>query len=103
MIPGAQPKLLLNLDTEEPKYRLVREKDNLTKYSARVMWFEWNEDGTFKSKHNAPAIGRSLMMSPFNQFYTWQTTPITEIIEQRDDFVHFKTENSIYKLSHYVE
>ena len=71
MIPGVQPKILLNLDTEEPKYKLVRERDNLIKESARVMWLEWNDDDTFKNKHNQPAIGRSLIMSPFNQFFTW--------------------------------
>ncbi len=98
MIPGVQPKLLLNLDTEEPKYKLVRERDNLTKQSARVMWIEWNEDGTFKEKYDEPAIGRSLIMSPFNQFFTWQTTTITEIVEQRDDYIKFKTENSNYEL-----
>ena len=98
MIPGVQPKLLLNLDTEEPKYKLVRERDNLTKQSARVMWVEFKEDGTFKSKHDEPAIGRSLIMSPFNQFFTWQTTIITEIVEERDDYIKFKTQNSTYEL-----
>ncbi len=98
MIPGAQPKLLLNLDTEEPKYRLVRERDNLTKHSARIMWLEWNEDGTFKNTHPLPAPGLSLIMSPFNDFFTWHTTTVTEIVEQRDDYVKFKTENSNYEL-----
>jgi len=98
MIPGTQPKLLLNLDTEEPKYRLIRERDKLTKESARVLWLEWNEDGTFKDKFELPAVGRSLIMSPFNDFFTWQTTTIIEIVEQRDDYVKFKTENSIYEL-----
>ena len=98
MIPGVQPKIQLNLDTEEPKYKLVRERDNLIKESARVMWLEWNEDDTLKDKHDQPATGRSLIMSPFNQFFTWQTTTITEIVEQRDDYIKFKTENSNYEL-----
>jgi len=98
MIPGVQPKILLNLDTEEPKYRLIRERDNLTKQSARIMWIEWSEDGTFKNKHDQPSIGRSLIMSPFNQFFTWQTTTITEIVEEREDYIKFKTENSNYEL-----
>jgi len=98
MIPGVQPKILLNLDTEEPKYRLIRERDKLVKESSRVMWLEWNEDGTYKNNHPLPAPGLSLIMSPFNQFYTWQTTTITEIIEQRDDYIKFKTENSNYEL-----
>ncbi len=96
MIQGVQPKLLLNL--EKPKYRLIRERDKLTKESAKVLWLEWNENGTFKDKFEEPAVGRSLIMSPFNNFFTWQTTTITEIVEQKDDYVKFKTENSNYEL-----
>ena len=88
----------LNMDTEEPKYKLVRERDKLVKESARVLWMEWNEDGTFKQKYDEPAVGRSLLMSPFNQFFTWQTTEITEILETRENFVKFKTNNSVYVL-----
>jgi hypothetical protein len=98
MIPGTQPKLLLNLDTEEPKYRLIREKDNLVKESFRVLWLEWNDDGTFKDRFESPAVGRSLVMSPFNDYFTWKTTPIIEIVEQKENYIKFKTENNIYKL-----
>jgi len=98
MIGGVQPKLILDLETEEPKYILVRERDKLTKESARIKWLEWNEDESFKSDHSEPAVGRSLIMSPFNQFYTWQTTTITEILEERDDYIKFKTGNSNYEL-----
>ena len=98
MIPGVQPKLLLTFDKEEPKYRLIRERDKLAKESARVLWLEWNEDGTFKDKFKEPTIGRSLIMSPFNEFFTWQTTSITEILEQQDGYIKFKTSNSIYEL-----
>jgi hypothetical protein len=98
MITGVQPKLELHLETKEPKYKLIRERDNLIKESAKVLWLEWNEDGTFKDRFEQPTIGRSLLMSPFNQFFTWQTTTVTEIIEQRDDYIKFKTENSNYEL-----
>jgi len=30
--------------------------------------------------------------------FTWQTTVVTEIIEQRDNYIKFKTENSVYEL-----
>jgi len=99
MIPGVQPKLELTLDTQEPKYTLVRKRDNLIKESVDVLWIEWDEEGKFKQKHTTPTIGRSLLMSPFNQFYTWQCTPITEIVEQREDFIKFKTKNSEYILN----
>jgi len=92
------PKLELNLDYSEIKYRLVRDRDKLVRESAKIIWLEWNEDRTFKSKHNEPAIGRSLLMSPFNESYTWQTTTIVEILEQKEGYLKFRTENSIYEL-----
>jgi len=116
MIGGVQPKVLLTqeedgtlqitenqakllgLMDDELNWRLVREGDGLNKKSKAVMWLEWNENGTFKSKHDEPAIDRSLLMSPFNHAFTWQTTIITELIEVQDDYIKFKTENSIYEL-----
>jgi len=82
----------------QPKYRLVRERDGLTKQSEDIMWLEFGDDGFFKEKHTEPAIGRSLLMSPFNNFFTWQTTVVTEIVEQKEDYIKFKTENSNYEL-----
>jgi len=97
-----QTKIPLNLIDgvleNEFDWKLVRERDGLTKQSKEVMWLEWNEEGRFKAKHDKPAIGRSLLMSPFNQFFTWQTTGVTEIVEEREDYVKFKTENSNYEL-----
>jgi len=81
-----------------PNWKLVRERDGLTKQSVDVTWLEFKEDGFFKAKHDEPAIGRSLLMSPFNQFFSWQTTVITEIVEQREDYIKFRTENSNYEL-----
>ena len=115
MITGAQPKILLTQDEDgtlkmddemgkllfgktENNWKLVRERDGLTKESKDILWLEWNEDGTCKEKHTQPKIGRSLIMSPFNDFFTWQTTDITEIIEQKTDYVKFKTGNSTYEL-----
>ena len=116
MITGVQPKALLtqnedgNLEISKKQaellglvddklnWRLVREGDGLNKKSKAIMWLEWNQDGTFNSKHDEPAIGRSLIMSPFNHFFTWQTTIITELIEVKDDYIKFKTENSTYEL-----
>jgi len=115
MIGGVQPKVMLTQDengnlkmTEEfqeliygdPKmnWKLVRERDGLTKQSNAITWIEWTEEGRGKSKHDEPAIGRSLIMSPFNEYFTWQTTTITEIVEQTDSYIKFKTKNSNYEL-----
>ena len=83
---------------ETPKWKLVRERDGLTKQSVEVKWIEWDENGFFEATHNHPDIGRSLIMSPFNAFFTWQTTTITGIQEQREDYICFDTKNSRYEL-----
>jgi len=115
MIAGAQPKVLLtqnedgNLELDktfeaiygkelEPNYKLVRERDGMLKTSYDVKWLEFNEDGTYKADFQEIAVGRSLLMSPFNMYFTWQTTLVTEIVEQREDYIKFNTENSTYEL-----
>jgi hypothetical protein len=115
MIGGVQPKVMLTQDedgnlkmTEEfqeliygdskMNWKLVRERDGLTKQSNDVMWLEFNEEGRFKAKHDKPAVGLSLIMSPFNNYFTWQTTTITEIVEEKEEYIKFKTLNSNYEL-----
>ena len=86
---------------EEPKmnWRLQRVEDGLVKQSERVTWLEFDEQyGTLKERHDEPAVGRTLLMSPFNMYFTWQTTLITEILEQKEGYVKFKTRNSTYEL-----
>jgi hypothetical protein len=120
MISGVNPKLLLtqnedgNLELDKVQaeiinmlgenkknWKLVRSRDGLTKQSREVIWIEFNDDGTFKAKHDEPEIGRSLLMSPFNNFFTWQTTAITKIIATTPDssYIKFETENSEYELT----
>ena len=115
MIGGAQPKVLVKLNDSnellldeafeaifgkelEPKYKLVRGRDQLTKTSVGVKWLEFNEDGRYKADFEDIAVGRSLLMSPFGPSFTWQTTLVTEIVEQREDYIKFNTENSSYEL-----
>jgi hypothetical protein len=86
------------LNSIEYKWKLVRERDGLTRQSEKVIWIEFDADGRFKKKWEDVGVGRSLIMSPFNEFFTWQTTTVTEIVEQRDDYIKFKTGNSNYEL-----
>jgi hypothetical protein len=84
----------------EFNWKLVRERDGLVNQSKEILWLEFDEKGKFKEKHDEPAIGRSLLMSPFNAYFTWQTTDITEIIESSEDgsYLKFNTRNSVYEL-----
>mgnify|MGYP000455862640 CR=1 FL=1 len=99
-IASEQADLLDLLTQDKPNWKLVRERDGLINQSVEVMWLEWNDEGTFKDKYDKPAIGRSLIMSPFNQFFTWQTTTITEIVASSEDgsYLKFNTRNSTYEL-----
>jgi hypothetical protein len=97
-----QLEALVGLITQDkPNWKLIRSRDGLTKHSVDIMWIEFNNNGTFKAKHNDFVVGRSLLMSPFSQFFTWQTTPITKIIASTADplYVQFETENSEYVLT----
>jgi hypothetical protein len=116
MITGVQPKLLVAIDEngnigldenqaelmglieKEFNWKLVRERDGLTNQSKDIKWIEWNEEGRYKASHKEPAVGRALLMSPFNDFFTWMTTDVTEILENQDDYVKFRTRNSNYEL-----
>jgi hypothetical protein len=51
-----------------------------------------------KSSHSDIKVGLSLMLEPRMQF-TWLTTAITEIVEQREGYVKFQTKNSTYELT----
>lgn len=79
-------------------YKLVRKHDKLTKTSNQIFWLEFNENGSFKSKHDEPLLNRSLIMSPFSPNFTWQTTEIVELIEVKENYIKFKTQNSEYEL-----
>lgn len=79
-------------------WTLVREKDGLTKQSKDIKWIEWDAKGLFEADHEVIGIGRSLIMSPFNECFTWQTTQITEILEEKEHYIKFKTLNSTYEL-----
>ena len=71
--------------------------EHFEKHSKDIRWVEF-EDGVGKALHENPMVGYSLMMSPFGLSFTWMTTSLTEIIEERENYIHFKTENSEYKL-----
>ena len=117
MISGVQKKILvtqdengnLKMDDEMGKlfmedlfaqypYKLVRERDGLTHHARQIGWIGFKKDNTFKKKHDEPAIGRSLMLDPHRFTFTWLTTSVTEIVEQREDYIKFNTLNSTYEL-----
>jgi hypothetical protein len=88
-----RPKIFMDLVTD--KYILTRIEDDKQIKASVVKFIEWNEDGTGKSSHDKPAVGRSIIADPLiGGNYKWMTSVITEIISEDT----FKTKNSTYTL-----
>lgn len=83
---------------------LKRKGDGAGDQGARVEAIRWNEDGTFKEvEGNRPIVGCSLLVGSvtarsYSRQDYWLTTKVTEILEEREDYVRFKTGNSEYEL-----
>ena len=84
---------------EQHEYKLVRERDQHINYAHEIHWIEFDEHGHGKAAHESIKEGYTLLMGPLGRpSFIWQTTLVTEIVEQRDDYIKFKTENSNYEL-----
>lgn len=79
---------------DEFNYKLIRKHDGTTKKSKDIKWV----DSITETFNDEIKIGCKLLMSPFTHTFTWLTTEVTEIIENTEDVIHFKTKNSEYKL-----
>jgi len=83
------------IDLAIHNYILTRKDDNKKITGTSVLFVEWKEDGTFKSIHTTPEVGRSIIVDPMNHGnFKWMTSSITEIISETE----FKTQNSTYLL-----
>ena len=79
-------------------YILTKPDTSFIKKSSDIKWIKYDEVGRYKKTCIDIEIGSSLLMSPFSEEYTWLTTLVTEIIENNNNFIIFKTYNSLYKL-----
>ena len=92
-----QDKIPVSIENEF-KWKLIRERDNLTHFAHKIGWIEWNNDSTFKKKYDKHAIDRSLILDPHQITYTYITTIVEEILEEKENYTKFKTKNSTYQL-----
>jgi hypothetical protein len=83
-------------------YNLRRESDGAGD-SGGMSTAIWLDGSEIKFAHNArPVVGVAMRVGAIgarsyqNQDW-WQTTVITEILEENDHYVKFKTTNSIYE------
>jgi hypothetical protein len=92
---------------------LQRIGDGRSNIGNKLVWIEWTEDGRGKAIHTEPQVGYSLCLDPYTinpeieglpsaSGFSWMTTEVTEIIEDKKSKeyrkIHFKTKNSEYVL-----
>ena len=85
-------------------YSLRRESDGAGDSGSLslALWLDKNSS-EMKHEHNArPRVGVAMRVgTPFSRTYYqqdwWQTTLITEILEEKENYVRFRTNNSIYE------
>lgn len=83
--------------------RLRRISDGAGDEGARSLALAANEDNTdIVIKGNRPIVGclmqvGSVTARSYSRFDYWTTTPVTEILEETEDYVRFKTQNSEYE------
>jgi len=79
----------------KPKYNLERLDDGFIQVGRwKVEYIEWTNEGHYKSKHDEIKVGRSLILDN-----GWTTTTIKEIVEEREGYIKFTTQNSTYELT----
>ena len=84
--------------------RLRRIYDGAGDEGACSQAIAWNDDRTMKEVvSNRPTVGCSMLVgsqtarSYFGRQDYWLTTVVTEILEDKGDYVKFRTENSDYE------
>ena len=88
----------IKMPVDVKSYKLVRERDGLTIHGTQISWVQWDKDGRFKDRQDTPEVGLSLIVDPHRMTFKWLTTTVTVIVEERDGYIKFKTENSNYEL-----
>ena len=84
------------------RYRLTRLRDGAGDSGPMSQTIEWDDDEKATICENArPKVGASMIVGSYMASYLWQdwwmTTPVTEIIEETENYCRFKTQNSEYE------
>ena len=84
-------------------YSLRRESDGAGDSGGMSMALWFDEEGYVSTEYNArPRVGvvmrvGTMFARSYNAQDWWQTTEITEILEEKENYVRFRTSNSVYE------
>ena len=57
-------KMLFGDPNANAKYKLLRERDGLTKYGREMGWIEWGEDGRYQDQFALCPLQSALLQGP---------------------------------------
>jgi hypothetical protein len=82
-------------------YSLKRESDNAGDSGGMSLALWPDGDEVMHERNARPRVGVAMRVGAvyartYQEQDWWQTTIITEILEDREDYVRFRTENSVY-------
>lgn len=85
-------------------YRLWCEEKGVGDSGPMCQILDPNNDYTPIPNETRPRVGcgvrvGSYIARTFSAQDWWQTSPISEILEERDDYIKFRTRNSVYEWS----
>jgi len=95
--------ILKNYKGKQMTYSLVKVGSPGVGDSGPMSMSLWSEDGKLKQEHNSrPVVGRVIRVGSYaarsyDEQDWWQTSLITEIVEDTDSYVKFNTLNSVYE------
>lgn len=85
------------------KYKITKEENGKVINANKIEFVEWadpySKGSSEKTIINEARIGSSLITDRSAVTFGWLTTPITEILENRENYIKFKTENSTYVIN----
>ena len=88
-------------DVTNSTYTLIKSNGEMHR-AAQVKFVEWasEELGSRAEKlHESPKVGFSVLLDPqYGHSFTWLTTPVVEIVEMKEEYLKFNTQNSSYEL-----
>lgn len=80
-------------------YSLYKVNSNIGATGAISMSL-WREDGYIRTEYDArPKLGKALRIGDINLYQDdwWQATTVTEILEESENYVKFRTGREIYE------
>lgn len=78
---------------------ITRINDGKTFETEDYKFVVFHSDGRGKELQEKIEVGTSLVLPPYNAFYSWMTSEIVEVVKDEPGLIEFNTRNSNYTIT----